>query len=42
MLTALMTNEQALSSKLWPDPFQWGNFIDVFHTAPICAGRSTR
>ena len=34
-LTALMTNDQALSPRLWPDPFQWSNFVDVFHTAPI-------
>jgi multiple sugar transport system permease protein len=34
-LTALMTNDQALSPRLWPDPFQWSNFADVFHTAPI-------
>ena len=29
-LTALMTNEQALSSHLWPHPFRFRNFIDVF------------
>jgi multiple sugar transport system permease protein len=34
-LTALMTNDQALSPKLWPEPFQWSNFVDVFHTAPM-------
>jgi multiple sugar transport system permease protein len=34
-LTALMTNDQALSPRLWPHPFQWSNFVDVFHTAPI-------
>jgi len=34
-LTALMTNEQALSPKLWPEPFRWSNFVDVFRTAPI-------
>jgi multiple sugar transport system permease protein len=34
-LTALMTNKQALSSRLWPEPFAWGNFIDVFETAPL-------
>jgi multiple sugar transport system permease protein len=34
-LTALMTNEQALSPKLWPEPFQWSNFVDVFQTAPV-------
>jgi multiple sugar transport system permease protein len=34
-LTALMTNDQALSPRLWPHPFQWSNFVDVFHKAPI-------
>jgi multiple sugar transport system permease protein len=34
-LTALMTNDQALSSKLWPHPFSWHNFVDVFTTAPM-------
>ena len=31
VLTALMTNDQALSSHLWPHPFRWQNFVDVFH-----------
>jgi multiple sugar transport system permease protein len=35
VLTSLMTNEQALSSHLWPSPFRWGNYIDVFRQAPI-------
>jgi multiple sugar transport system permease protein len=34
-LTALMTNSQALSEHLWPRPFRWRNFVDVFHQAPI-------
>ena len=34
-LTALMTNGQALSARLWPHPFAWHNFVDVFTTAPI-------
>jgi multiple sugar transport system permease protein len=34
-LTALMTNNQALSSHLWPSPFRWENFIDVFRQAPL-------
>jgi multiple sugar transport system permease protein len=29
-LTALMSNEQALSNRLWPHPFAWHNFRDVF------------
>jgi multiple sugar transport system permease protein len=35
LLTALMTNDQALSSNLWPHPFAWRNFIDVFTKAPL-------
>jgi multiple sugar transport system permease protein len=34
-LTALMTSQQALSSDLWPHPFQWSNFPDVFRRAPF-------
>jgi multiple sugar transport system permease protein len=34
-LTSLMTNDQALSTKLWPEPFKWGNYIDVFHKSPL-------
>jgi multiple sugar transport system permease protein len=34
-LTALMSNEQALSPNLWPQPFRWHNFVDVFTTAPL-------
>jgi multiple sugar transport system permease protein len=34
-LTALMSDDQALSPKLWPHPFVWSNFTDVFTTAPI-------
>jgi multiple sugar transport system permease protein len=35
VLTSLMTNDQALSSHLWPSPFRWRNYVDVFHEAPI-------
>jgi multiple sugar transport system permease protein len=34
-VTALMTNDQALSANLWPHPFAWHNFIDVFTKAPL-------
>jgi multiple sugar transport system permease protein len=34
-LTALMTNDQALSSHLWPHPFRWSNFKDAISTAPL-------
>jgi multiple sugar transport system permease protein len=35
LLTSLMTNNQALSSDLWPHPFRWSNYVDVFRQAPI-------
>jgi multiple sugar transport system permease protein len=34
-LTALMTSDQALSPDLWPSPFQWSNFTEVFHRSPL-------
>jgi multiple sugar transport system permease protein len=34
-LTSVMTNDQALSSHLWPHPFRWQNFADVFHKSPL-------
>ena len=34
-LTAVMTHDQALSPHLWPSPFRWSNFTDVFHQAPM-------
>ena len=30
-----MTTDQALSPKLWPDPFQWSNYTEVFDQAPM-------
>jgi multiple sugar transport system permease protein len=35
VLTSLMTTDQALSPKLWPDPFQWDNYAEVFRQAPM-------
>jgi multiple sugar transport system permease protein len=35
LLTSLMTTEQALSPRLWPEPFQWSNFTEVFHRSPL-------
>jgi multiple sugar transport system permease protein len=34
-LTSLMTNEQALSTNLWPSPFRWENYVDVFGKSPL-------
>jgi multiple sugar transport system permease protein len=33
--TSLMTTNQALSSHIWPHPFRFQNFLDVFHKAPL-------
>jgi multiple sugar transport system permease protein len=35
VLTSLMTTDQALSTKLWPDPLHLSNYSDVFDAAPI-------
>jgi multiple sugar transport system permease protein len=34
-LTALMTDQQALTSRLWPSPFRLSNFADVFRMIPL-------
>ena len=34
-MTALMSNDQTLSAALWPRPFRWANFYDVFTKAPL-------
>jgi multiple sugar transport system permease protein len=28
--TGVMTDKQSLTREIWPRPFQWGNFVDVF------------
>lgn len=35
LLTSLMTNHQALSTDLWPHPFKFENFIQVFRDEPV-------
>jgi multiple sugar transport system permease protein len=35
VLTALMTDAQALSGSLWPRPFRWANFRDVFSSTDL-------
>ena len=35
VLTGFMTNHQALSTNLWPQPFRASNFSHVFDVAPI-------
>jgi multiple sugar transport system permease protein len=34
-LTSLMSDHQALSTNLWPHPFKWSNYTDVFHKSPL-------
>jgi multiple sugar transport system permease protein len=33
--TSLMTTDQALSPKIWPEPFRWSNYTEVFDQAPM-------
>jgi multiple sugar transport system permease protein len=35
VLTSLMTRQQALSTRLWPNPFAWSNFRQVFDLFPV-------
>ena len=35
LLTALMTSDQTLSAKLWPNPFHWSNVTEIFDKAPL-------
>jgi multiple sugar transport system permease protein len=35
VLTALMSNAQALTPKLWPHPFAFHNIVEVFKEAPM-------
>ena len=35
VMTSLMTTDQALSPRLWPDPLHLKNYSDVFNAAPI-------
>ena len=37
VLTALMTDQQVFSANLWPSPFRWSNFTEVFHKIPLFA-----
>jgi multiple sugar transport system permease protein len=34
-LTALQSDSQALTGKIWPDPFVWSNFSKVFHAIDV-------
>jgi multiple sugar transport system permease protein len=35
LLTAVMTDGQALTPDLWPRVWQWDNYVKVFRTAPL-------
>jgi multiple sugar transport system permease protein len=35
ILTSLMTTDQALTTELWPRPFQWSNYAEVFERLPV-------
>jgi multiple sugar transport system permease protein len=35
ILTALMTDQQAVTPSFWPDPFRWLNFPEVFDRVPL-------
>jgi multiple sugar transport system permease protein len=35
ILTSLMTSDQALSTQMWPRPFAWGNYAEVFRRIPV-------
>jgi multiple sugar transport system permease protein len=35
VMTALMTDQQAVTPSFWPRPFQWGNFPEVFTRVPM-------
>jgi multiple sugar transport system permease protein len=37
VLTALMTESQAVTPSFWPRPFQWSNFAEVFDRIPLLA-----
>jgi len=37
VLTALMTETQAVTPSFWPRPFQWSNFAEVFDRIPLLA-----
>jgi multiple sugar transport system permease protein len=34
-MTAVMTDQQAVTPSFWPRPFQWDNFAEVFRRTPL-------
>jgi multiple sugar transport system permease protein len=35
VLTSLMTDRQSLSAHVWPHPFVWHNYVDIFQQIPL-------
>jgi multiple sugar transport system permease protein len=35
LLTSLMSDAQSLSPEIWPDPFVWGNYVQIFKQVPL-------
>ena len=35
LLTSLMTDEQANTNQLWPSPFMWSNYLEVFRVSDL-------
>jgi multiple sugar transport system permease protein len=35
LLSAVMTDQQVLGAHLWPSPFRWSNFTEVFERIPL-------
>jgi multiple sugar transport system permease protein len=35
LFTSLMTDAQSLSPEVWPRPFQWGNYVQIFKQVPL-------
>ena len=35
LLTSVMTTDQALTTELWPRPFVWSNYAEVFERLPV-------
>jgi multiple sugar transport system permease protein len=35
VLTSLMSDNQALTTSLWPRPFHWSNYAEVFRQSPL-------
>ena len=34
-LTSVMSSDQTLTASLWPETWEWGNYLEVFNRAPL-------